>query len=147
MPALVDTSVLVAASIDTHPHFEASQLVIKKLSNQSRKPLVATHCLAEFFATLTSLPLDEPVTPRQAQELVRQNILRRFEVVPLEQEQYEKAMNRVAERSMKSGAIFDALILQAAIKRKATNVITWDLRHFAKLAGGDIHVVAPPDFK
>lgn len=107
------------------------------------KGLVTQHSLAECFSSFTRIPNLPPVSPAQAREMIRTNIIASFEVVPLTVEDYLSAVDRVAEKDLLGGVVYDALVFQAALKKKATHLVTWNQKHFERLSGREIQIVTP----
>lgn len=73
------------------------------------------------------------IAPEQA-SLFLEEVRSRVTVVALEESGYAAAIQRVCERRAAGGAIYDALLLQCAIKAEADLIYTWNLRHFQGLA-------------
>ncbi len=143
---LCDTSVLIPAMVHEHTHHAKTFPLIQKILDKKLKGLVCAHSLAECLSTLTKL--GEPSTPpSQAYEIIHQNIMNRFEVVELTTRDYDQAAKRVAERERRGSAIYDSLILQAALKRKVDCLITWDLKDFTQLAGNDLLIETPETYR
>lgn len=89
------------------------------------------------------MPLEERVSPLQARTMIEEGILGLFETIPLSLQDYRAAIERVSEKGLKSGAIYDALIFQAALKKKIPTLVTWNARHFEGLSRGELRVVTP----
>lgn len=142
---LLDTSVLVAATVEKHPHHGPSHRLLEKIRTQRRTAFLSTHGLAEFFSSLTAMPIDPPVAPQEAREVIEERILKIFDLVALSEDDYRKALERVCSKNFKSGAIFDALHVQAAIKAEADCLVTWDQKHFLRLVTDELKIVTPED--
>ena len=65
--------------------------------------------------------------------------------IDLTSKDYENAMDAVAERNLKSGAIFDALVAQAAFKKKIPVLMTWNLKHFERFSSPDLEIQTPAE--
>ena len=142
-PLLIDTNVIVASMVAGHAQHIPSLACIRILLKEKTKSLMSCHSLAECFSSLTSMPLENPVTPSQAREIIEENVLNLFEVVELSAQDYREAIRRVAGLNLKSGLIFDALIFQAALKKKASCVVTWNSKDFARISQGELPIVTP----
>lgn len=139
---LFDTSCLIPAIVQEHTHHDRTLPLIQKVLKKSVRGFVCIHSLAECLSTLSKL--GEPQIPSsQANELIFQNIVGNFEIVELTLNDYKDAFKRVAEQEMKGPAVYDAIILQAAIKRKVDRLITWDLKDFTRLAGNSMLIASP----
>lgn len=144
MMVLFDTSVLIAATVEVHPHHGPSHRLVEGGRAKGRV-FLSTHGLAEFFSALTAMPIDPPVAPPEAREVIEERILKSFELVDLSGADYRKAIERVCVRNLKSGAIFDALHVQAAIKMKVPRLVTWNPKHFLRLVTDELRIVTPDE--
>ena len=142
---IVDSSVLIAATIEGHPHHGASNSFVHKVKNGKYVGALATHSLAECYSALSAMPITPMISPQDAQTIIERNFLPYFEIISLDVADYRAAIARVAERNLRSGVVYDALIVQLALKRKATHIITWNHRHFKRLAPDKLRVVSPSD--
>jgi len=127
-----DTSVLVAATVGSHPrHPEAASQV--ELARQGEHTgFICTHALAELYSVLTKIPLQQRVSPSEALPVVQ--ALRDFlDVIPCDGSVYEAAIERCANRNLRSGGIFDALHLIAAETVQADVFSTFNVRDFERL--------------
>ena len=57
MKILLDTSVLVAAVVESHPAHSQALPWLQRVRNNVDTGLVAAHSLAELYAILTTLPV------------------------------------------------------------------------------------------
>jgi len=130
MKQFFDTSVLVAAFVGDHPHHEASAKVFAKAGKSYS--LCAAHSLAEVYATLTRLPLKPPIAPEHAM-LFLQEVRQRFTCVTLNETDYYATLKRLAEQHIIGGQIYDALLMECAIKAKAAVIYTWNVKHFQQI--------------
>jgi predicted nucleic acid-binding protein len=94
-----------------------------------RKSACAAHTLAEVYATMTALPVKDVIPPEQALLFV-QETRDRFTIVSLDEDGYYKTIEQTATRGAPSSRVYDALLLQCAIKIKAETIYTWNLKHF-----------------
>jgi len=60
MKVLLDTSVLVAAMVESHPAHERSLSWLQRIKKGSDTGLVSAHTIAELYAILTTLPMKPP---------------------------------------------------------------------------------------
>lgn len=144
---LCDTSVLVAGMVEQHVHHSETLPIIEGILKGRFKGLISAHSLAECYSVLTTLRDLPPMPPSQAREVVEKNLLEAFQVIGLSVEDYRRALRLVSEPGLRGAAIYDALILQAALRGKVSVIITWDKRDFTRLAGGEIRVETPASFR
>ena len=72
------------------------------------------------------------IPPTVAQQLIN-NILGRFKVVFLSDEDYIAVINHLSDLGIVGGATYDALILHAAVKANADRVVTLDEKDFLRV--------------
>jgi predicted nucleic acid-binding protein len=132
--AFFDTTVPVAASERSHPHFESACPIVGRVTARQEKGLICAHSIAETYASLTRLPLQSRVQPDQAARIVHENILPYFTAIPLEHADYLGALDRVGGGGWSGAKIYDALLLQCAARCKVKRIYTFNLKDFRKLA-------------
>lgn len=138
MKAFLDTSVLVAAFYEAHEHHDRSfeLFVAQSATLQRRNASTAAHCLAEVYSTLTGMPGKDRASGDEAM-LFLGNVRERLAIVTLEPEEYFAAVEAAATLGIAGGGIYDAVIGSCALKAKAQNIYTWNIRHFTRL-GSDV---------
>ncbi len=132
MKALFDTNVAVAALVEVHPHHKRAFPWLKKIFDSSISGIFCAHSLAELYSSLTSLPVFPKISPTQEERLITQNILPHFEIVELSKEDYLTVLRTEAENSIQGGAVYDALIGQAALKAGVDKLLTFNDKHFRR---------------
>jgi predicted nucleic acid-binding protein len=142
---LFDTSVLVPYCVATHPHRARALAVVAESLRSGMDNCVALHSLAETFAVLSALPVNPRISADQAMFLIEMEIVRYFSVVLLSVDDYRQAMTDVARVGRGGGAIYDALILQAARNIGASQLYTFNDKHFRPLLeeGEPLEIVCP----
>lgn len=124
--------------VDTLPNHSAALAYFQACSEHRSEAFCSTHTLAECYATLTALPLPVRIQTGKASFIIQESFLKRLSIVELTAQDYREAMRRVTERGLVSGAIYDALHLQAALKAGCRSLATYNLSHFQQLvADGD----------
>lgn len=96
MNIFFDTTVLVAASAQSHPHYAQARPALLRVAAGEDKGFMGLHSIAELYATLTRLPVQPRIHPVEAARIVTDNILPHFKVVPLIKEDYLSALNTMA---------------------------------------------------
>ncbi len=143
MNACFDTSVLVAAVLQQHPHHAIAFPRLRAVHEGSCKGHVTTHGLAELFATLTALPLKPRLQAADVQRIIEQSILGHFTVISLTEQDYQNAITLTVAKNLSSGAIYDALHLIGARSAQCSLLYTLNLRHFRALAPADPFIASP----
>jgi predicted nucleic acid-binding protein len=127
MREFFDTSVLVAAFTDAHPHHPAS---FRRFSAAEKsRSACGVHSLAEIYSVMTALPVRPAIPPEQALLFIEE-ILRRLTPVSLTVEEYATAIRNTAALGFTSGRIYDALLLACAAKWQAKAIYTWNVKHY-----------------
>jgi hypothetical protein len=99
--------------------------------------------LAESYSVLTRVPKGPSFAEASA---IGSRLAAVFRVRAISKASYVKAIERCATRSLKSGAVFDALHLVEAERAGADMLLTFNPKDFTRLAEGDRpRILAPPD--
>jgi predicted nucleic acid-binding protein len=142
---LFDTSVLVPYCVAAHPHRARALAVVAESTQSSLECWIALHSLAETFAVLSAMPLNPRLAPNQALLLIEMEILPHFSMVSPSIDTYQEAMVDMARVGRSGGAIYDALIFQAARTIGASRLYTFNEKHFRPLLreGESLEIVCP----
>lgn len=133
MRILLDTSVLVAAMVPTHPEHARSLPWLQRIKVGADVGVISAHTLAEVYSVLTSLPHRPRISPSVAQQLIQRNILPVFEVVALSESDYRTLLAFLVSAGVAGGATYDAVILHAAAIGKADQIVTLNSRDFRRV--------------
>lgn len=136
-----DTSVLISAIIHSHPAHNRCAPYLKKVFLKSIIGTISSHCLAEIYSVLTMLPLIPKVTPMEADILLQKNIYPNFEIIPLSISDYKNSIQRVTNKYLSGGILYDSLHIESAIKSKASHLITMNGKDFIKLADNELKII------
>lgn len=144
MKVLLDTSVLVAASVAEHPD-HARCLRWLGLARAGEIELVlASHSLVECYSVLTRLPIQPRISPAEAQRLLAENVLPHAKVVALSAHETVRHLADSAGQEIGGGAIYDSLIVRTAEKAEVDRIVTLNLTHFLRVASkGRERITAP----
>lgn len=133
-----DTSALVAALTRAHPRFAWADEQV----GAATSPALCAHSLAECYAVMTAHPqLRYP--PAQVRAVL-DDLARCWTVLPLLPADDFDAMTRCRDLGLQGGALYDTLIVQAALRAGAVGLVTLNAKHFVRL-GAEVQrlVVAP----
>jgi predicted nucleic acid-binding protein len=134
-----DTTVLVAASEQGHPHYTRAWPALRRVAAGDDKGFMSVHSIAEVYASLTRLPVQPRIHPLEAVRIVTDNILAHFEVVPIGKEDYMEALNAVGNDGWSGAKIYDALLLRCAARCTVERIYTFNLGDFKQLAPASLH--------
>ncbi len=143
MKSFFDTSVLIPAMVDqlrNHPRCFAA---FREFTGEGNEGFCSTHVLAECYSVMTALPLRRRVSPADAGHLIRDTVAGRLTVIPLGTEDYLEAIDRVSEKGLVSGIVYDALHYLAAEKAGCDRLFTFNTDHFQYVQRGTITISAP----
>lgn len=134
MDIFFDTTVLVAASEQSHPHYAQARPALLRVASGRDKGFMGSHSIAEVYAALTRLPVRPRIHPVEAARIVTDNIVPHFEIVPLGKKDYLEALNTMASGGWIGAKIYDALLLRCAARCAAERIYTFNLGDFKQLA-------------
>jgi len=134
MTVFCDTSVLVAACIRNHPHYERARPVLETIASGKEVGIISVHSLAEMFSALTSVPLAPRILPTEAHAIIATNIKKHFQVVSVTMEMYERAIQVCVGKGLGGGKVYDALLIECARQSRADRIYTFNLHDFRRLA-------------
>jgi predicted nucleic acid-binding protein len=129
-----DTSVLVAASEECHPHYGQAWPALRRVTSRKDQGFMSVHSIAETYAVLTRLPVQPRIHPAEAARIILDNILPHFEMVPIGRKDYTEALRVVADGSYSGAKIYDALLIGCAVRSGAERIYTFNIADFRQLA-------------
>jgi predicted nucleic acid-binding protein len=134
---IFDASVLVAACVASHPEHQSCLSWLQRAIQGKLRMAVASHTLAEVYSVLSTLPLSPRIGPALANQLVEENVVRHAEtIVNLNASDYRKALQRLADGGFSGGITYDMLVVMAAEKVQATEIVTLNRKDFERIAPG-----------
>jgi len=143
--AAFDTSVLVAALVAAHPKHDRAIRWVRAAAEGEIEAECSWHAVAETWSVLTRLPIAPPISPELARAAL-ERLGRHIPPAPLRDTVYRGAIERCAERGLRSGAVSDALHLVAAEQSGADVLLTFNAADFTRLAtGSSPRILVPPD--
>ncbi|MCS7066651.1 MAG: PIN domain-containing protein [Fimbriimonadales bacterium] len=142
MKVLLDTSMLVAALIESHPSHEWCLHWLQRVHRQEATGVVSAHSLLELYAVLTRLPVNPPIASATAWRLIEHNLHGKVEIVGLSADDYWTLVQSLAERQIRGGRVYDALIAAAGAQAQVEAIVTLNPRHFEQLTH-DLQVLSP----
>ncbi len=134
----IDSSVLVAAMVNTEAHHESCGQVLE------RGVAIYAHGIAETFSTLTGGRASFRWSAKTVVELLSEDYLSMLSVSALEPGKMLAAMAVAESRGIRGGAIFDYLHLVTARQAGARQFFTLDVSNFhAFHRNGDPEIMHP----
>jgi predicted nucleic acid-binding protein len=133
MKVLLDTSVLAAALIESHAmHGRAHPWLDRALGGEFEW-VVAAYSLPELFHVLTAYPVRPRISPGTARHLIQENIVKRARMVSLTVADYTAVIRRMADLNVAGAVVYDAVILRAAERAGADQILTFNVQYFRRL--------------
>ena len=132
-----DTTVLVAASVESHPHYAQARPALLRVATGQDKGFMSMHSIAEVYAVLTRVPVQPRIHPVEAARIVTENILPHFEVVSLGKDDNLEVLNTMGSGGWIGAKMYDALLLRCAATCASERIYTFNLGDFRQLAPAD----------
>lgn len=140
-----DTSVIVAAAVQSHPQYSPAIAVLKELVADRHQGYVSGHGLAEVYAVLTRTPFVPRLAPDQVMRSIETLMLSGMERIALTGAEYEAVIRRCAGNGWTGGRVFDAIHVQCAQKTECDRLYTFNTKDFTALSPAELvaKVVSP----
>jgi predicted nucleic acid-binding protein len=132
--ALLDTSVLVAALVESHGRHAQTFPWLQGVRRGEVHGVIAAHSVAETYAVLSTLPVSPRVSPSAAWALIEHSILPFVEAVDLSASEAQEVVRHVSRQGLIGGVVYDALISAAAAKARVECIVTLNPGDFRRVA-------------
>ena len=139
MKVYVDTNILIAAAVETHPHYSPSSELLSRVKAGEFSAFVSAHGLAEMYSVLTRAPFVPRVHPAEAGRFLEVSVLPYFQVVTVSADDYRAVLSRCANNGIAGGRVYDALHVYSAAMAGCDRIYTFDVK--------DFRFVAPEELK
>jgi predicted nucleic acid-binding protein len=133
MRAILDTSVLVAALVQPHPEHLRALPWLTGTKSKSKELLISSHTIAELYAVLSTLPVSPRISPSLAWRLIHESIEPKVSIVSLSTSEYLAVVKHLSELGLAGGVVYDALIMKAALKSGADQIVTFKANDFKRV--------------
>jgi predicted nucleic acid-binding protein len=144
MKAVLDTSVIVAGIVESHPMHPKCLTWLQRAKAGEIECIVVSHTLAETYAVLTTLPVKPRISPLVAQRLIHNNLQANARIVPLIVADYWSTIQRMAEMGLSGGTVYDALIATVARKLSVDRLLTLNADDFRRVWPEGKQVISLP---
>jgi predicted nucleic acid-binding protein len=144
MKVLFDTSVIIAAFINSHPKHIRSLKWLQRVVKREIQGVISVHTILETYSLLTSLPLSPKIGVDMAIELLKENILNNFELISYHPEDYIDLLTSLAKNNIAGGASYYGLIMRAAEKSNADKIVTLNADDFIRVSPGLLNKISEP---
>ena len=144
MKTLFDTSVIIAALVESHPMHERAFPWLKQAKEKKFELIVSSHTLAELYAVLSTLPLKPRISSSVAWRLIKENIESISKILSLTPAEYSSTIKSLSDIGLIGGTIYDALIAKVAQKAKVERLLTLNIDHFRRVwQDGENKIIVP----
>lgn len=144
MKTLFDTSIIIAALVESHPKHERAFPWLKQAKTKTFELVIASHTLAELYAVLSTLPIKPRISPAVAWRLIRENIEAVSKVISLTSSEYSAVIKRLSTSGLKGGVVYDALIVRVAQKAGVKRLLTFYSDDFKRVWPEGENVIVTP---
>lgn len=144
MKALLDSSTLIAGMLTDHIHHAPAHAWIGQARNGAYELVVSGHSIAEVYSVLTRLPRVPPISPADAWQMLKDNVVSCATIATLSDRDYVALIEELAQQSVSGGMTYDAIIAKAAELSQIDHLVTLNEAHFKKVwPAGAAKIVSP----
>ncbi|MHB9014206.1 MAG: type II toxin-antitoxin system VapC family toxin [Ignavibacteriaceae bacterium] len=136
MKILFDSSVLIAAFVESHPKHKSALSFLMKAKNKEFQLLVSSHTILEIYSVLTSAPFKPKITPMVVKQLIENNIKNIAKTIYLTDEDYFKIVEKMSKSNFSGGIVYDAIVVECALNAKVDEILTLNSKDFLRLTDG-----------
>lgn len=135
-PLLFDSNVLVYAhNEDSLFHSQAIKLITEAIKGEISGNL-ASQNLLEFYSVITDKRrLSNPVSPKQALELVNQYLSSSFEIIYPNLNTNKIMVELLKKNGFKNGQVFDVFLIATMLSNNISHIATANVVDFKKFNG------------
>ncbi len=144
MRVLFDTSVIVAATIEAHPKHGESLPWLQKVKKGVIEGIISSHTLIELYSVFTSLPVSPRISPATAWQLIRENVIKNFEIITYAETDYKSVLQGLVENQISGGSSYDGLIAYVIDKITADKLLTLNRSDFLRVRPTAADIIVEP---
>ena len=130
---LFDSSVLIAAFVESHPKHKSALSFLTKAKNKKFELFVSAHTILEVYSVLTSAPFKPRITSEIAKKLIENNIKPFAKIVYLSDKDYFVIVEKMSSSGLIGGIVYDAIIVECALNSKVDKILTLNPKDFLRL--------------
>ncbi len=105
MNIIFDTSVLIAAFVESHIKHKNALSYLRKAKNREFKLFVSAHTILELYSVLTSAPFNPKITAAKAKELIDTNIKAIAKIIYLTDKDYFRIVKKMSNSNLIGGIV------------------------------------------
>ena len=134
----------MAAFVNAHPKHENCLPWLQKVKKKEMVGIISVHSLIEIYSILTKLPLSPRINTSLALNLIKENILEDFELIPYGKKDYIDLLDELSHSNIAGGASYDGLILNAAKKANVDKILTLNVNDFIRVCPQLVRIISEP---
>jgi predicted nucleic acid-binding protein len=125
--------VLIAAFVESYPKHKSALSFLTKAKNKEFELFVSSHTILEIYSVLTSAPFKPKITPQIVNRLIENNVKEIAKTIYLTDEDYFKIVENMSNSNFSGGLVYDAIIVECALKAKVDEILTLNSKDFLRL--------------
>lgn len=133
MKVIFDSSVLIAAFVESHPKHKSALSFLMKAKNKEFELFVSAHTILEIYSILTSAPFKPKISTVIAKKLIENNIKALARIIYLSDKDYFNIVDKMCDLGFKGGIVYDAIIVECALNSKVDEILTLNPKDFLRL--------------
>jgi len=131
---LFDSSVIIAAFVESHPNHESALSFLNKAKNREFELIVSAHTILEVYSVLTSAPFKPKISSNIAKRQIDNNIKSIAKIVYLTDKDYFGIVEKMSNSDIIGGIVYDAIVVECAIKANADEILTLNPKDFLRVS-------------
>ena len=137
----LDTSCVIPLLLSWHEfHLRTKQTFDARRTKRERL-VIPVHVLLESYSVLTRMP--GRVTPEIARRMLEGSFFQTADIAGLAEGTAWSSIRDLSPRDMGGSNIYDAVIARAALEAGASVLLTWNLKHFIRVAPSELEIRQP----
>lgn len=144
MKVLFDSSVIIAAIVESHPRHLQSLPWLQKVKKKILEGIISSHSLIEIYSVLTSFPVSPKITPAVAWKLIRENIICGFEIITYGKNDHRSILQSLTENQISGGTSYDGLIVYVVDKVNVDKILTLNRNDFIRVKPEASNIIIEP---
>ena len=133
MKILFDTSILIAAFVESHPKHKNALSFLIRAKNREFELFISAHTILEVYSVLTSAPFKPKITAVVAKKLIETNIKTIAKIIYLTDKDYFRVVKKMSNSNLIGGIVYDAIIVECALNSKVDEILTINSKDFLRL--------------
>ncbi len=133
MKILFDTSILIAAFVESHPKHKNALSFLIRAKNKEFELFISAHTILEVYSVLTSAPFKPKITAEVAKKLIETNIKTIAKIIYLTDKDYFRVVKKMSNSNLIGGIVYDAIIVECALNSKVDEILTINSKDFLRL--------------